>query len=97
MPRADGVFYLLVGDDFGRQIRYDIKYVSWWRIFSTKNPKSTDHWTLRVRQYWNWWHEDSPGTEATSRNAQTRIILRHRFGSNKEVEQSPAEAAASVR
>jgi hypothetical protein len=29
MPKADGVFYFLVDDVFGRDTRFDLEYVSW--------------------------------------------------------------------
>ena len=60
MPDADGVFYVLVRDGFGRATRFDIEYEKWKReVSKTGNTEKTEaKYTYRNR----WWDKQSGGT-----------------------------------
>jgi hypothetical protein len=63
MPKADGVFYFIVLDGFGRETRFDIEYAKWERSVS-KEEKSTrvkESWKIRNR----WWDPNSDGTSVS--------------------------------
>ncbi|MEZ0605694.1 hypothetical protein ACAX43_26525 [Paraburkholderia sp. IW21] len=60
MPKADGVFYLLVYDVFGRKTRFDIDYQHWYHIASKdgSNCFLNESYTVEDR----WWIPGGSGT-----------------------------------
>jgi len=70
LPKADGVFYFDIFDEFGRHSRIDISYEKWSSV-DAANKDGTQ--TTRSFQAWNnWWETGSDGTNATARTTQTR-------------------------
>jgi hypothetical protein len=61
MPNADGVFYVIVRDGFGRSTRFDIEYEKWERSETTYNNTTyTEH---RFEWQNHWWSPNSNGTD----------------------------------
>ncbi len=63
-PEADGVFFLVVKDRFGRNTRFDIEYQKWKREKTTNTdnsePSNSVRTTLVKRN--RWWDPNSSGT-----------------------------------
>jgi hypothetical protein len=64
LPSADGVFYLLVHDAFGRETRFDIEYQKWSRVVSRSDPtrcKIDANYFAQNR----WWQVGTGGTSVS--------------------------------
>ena len=60
-PVADGIFYVVVKDGFGREVRFEIEYPKWTRT------EKEDRFTYRNR----WWDKASGGTVISGEGAWT--------------------------
>jgi hypothetical protein len=62
LPKADGVFYLVVKDVFGRRVRFDIEYDDWDVEVATNNPGNTCSIRGNLLSKSRRWDKNSDGT-----------------------------------
>jgi hypothetical protein len=60
---GDGIFYVVIKDDFGRETRFDIEYEKWWVSTSDVKGAPTKFVEYEVRN--RWWDPKSNGTVVT--------------------------------
>ncbi|MGO8369093.1 hypothetical protein ACC808_11715 [Rhizobium ruizarguesonis] len=64
MPSADGIFYVVIRDGFGREKRFDIVYEEWRSWVDNGNANKTLRFANVVIKN-RWWDVHSSGTNAT--------------------------------
>lgn len=61
MPKADGAFYVLIEDQFGRSVRADLAYFSW-KFTQTDRPNNRVFEDFRYTWRQRWWDPATNGT-----------------------------------
>lgn len=71
LPVADGAFYIVVRDDFGREVRFDVEYQTWERSVQTMNGRRVVIETFTFKN--KWWDSGSDGTSLLGDEGWTSI------------------------